>query len=117
MESTIDREIWDQAEAVYAQDLEKMLNGLLNSYQRNPGKDEVVRVTSEHMGEVAYKALLDALQTEPRRDIRHYDYGWHIELRSRLWEYLVRNVQRLLVSSGKGTDALVEDLLAHDIGL
>lgn len=48
---------------------------------------------------------------------RYYDRGWHLELRSRFWEHLARGLQRQLVMSDMGSEALAEGFLARDIGV
>lgn len=112
-----DLEIWGRAEAAYSDGLHGVLSDLLDGYERKPGKDEIARVMPDCVGAKAYQILMSTLQEKPRRDVSYYDYGWHLELRSRLWAHLLRGLQRRLVIDGKGTEVLIEDLLGHDIGV
>lgn len=97
--------------------LQPALSDLIDSYERKPGKDEIVRVTADCIGGIGYQALRHALESTPRRDVRYYDRGWHLELRSRFWEHVVRGLQRQLVTNEMGNEVLEEDLLARDIGV
>lgn len=117
MESTIVSDVWRDAATSYGDGFIATLNELLNDYKRKSGKDEPVRVTADCIGQEAYMALLAALKLKPRRHVSYYDYGWYIELREWLFEYLSRCLQRFLVHSGKATQIMSEDLLAHDIGV
>ncbi|QNL87530.1 Uncharacterized protein PPKH_2116 [Pseudomonas putida] len=58
-----------------------------------------------------------ALKASERRDVRFFDQGWHIEIRSRLRRYVHRGLQRRLVANAIASELLVEDLLAHDLGV
>ncbi|WP_114942599.1 hypothetical protein U0028_20280 [Pseudomonas putida] len=117
MESTIVAEVWRCASACYGNRFAEALDELLDGYVRKSGKDEPVRITADCIGEEAYVALLAALRVKPRRHVSYYDHGWHIELRSWLFAHLCLNLQRCVVRSGRTTEILIEDLLAHDIGL
>lgn len=112
-----DRLIWRSAEVAYASGLEEILGGLIDAYSRKPGKDEVVRVSAECIGYASYEVLKRVLEASPRRNVRFYDQGWYLELRSRFWGHVVRGLQRMLVLSNMADELLVEDLLAHDIGV
>lgn len=116
-EARVDRLVWRSAEVVYASGLEEVLVGLIDAYSRKPGKDEVVRVSAECIGCASYEVLKRVLEASPRRDVRFYDRGWRLELRSRFWRHVVRGLQRMLVSSNKADELLLEDLCAHDIGV
>ncbi|NIE77111.1 hypothetical protein F3J45_21975 [Pantoea sp. Ap-967] len=117
MERTIVSDVWRSASTCYGDGFTAALDELLNGYVRKSGKDEPVRITTDCIGPEAYAALLAALQIKPRRHVSHYDYGWHIELRTWLFEYLSRSLQRVLVQCGRGTEVMSEDLFAHDIGV
>lgn len=112
-----DRLIWRSAEVAFASGLEEILGSLIEAYKRKPGKDEVVRVSAECIGCASYEVLKRVLEASPRRDVRFYDRGWYLELRSRFWGHVVRGLQRILVLSNMADELLVEDLLAHDIGV
>ncbi len=117
MDLTILREIWLRTCSYHGEGLAAYLSELLDGYVRRPGKDELVRITPGCIGQGAYLTLLAALSGQSRRHVWYHDHGWHIELRSRLWEYLGRRIQRELVLSGGATEAITEDLLAHDVGV
>ncbi|MDE4539307.1 hypothetical protein GIB19_19050 [Pseudomonas sp. ITEM 17296] len=117
MDSTITTEIWRRASACWGDGFVHVLSELLNNYQRNPGKDEPVRITAEWIGQDGYSFLFVALNAKSRRDVRYYDHGGHIELRSRLWEHICRAMQQRLVLSGIAPEPVTEDLLAYDIGV
>lgn len=112
-----DRLIWRNAELAYASGLEEILGSLIDAYSRKPGKDEVVRVTAECIGCASYEVLKRVLKASPRRDVRFYDRGFYLELRSRFWGHVVRGLQRMLVMSKMADELLVEDLFAHDVGV
>ncbi|HDS1792736.1 hypothetical protein [Pseudomonas putida] len=117
MERTIVSDVWRAASVCYGARFTVALDQLLNDYVRESGKDEPIRITADCIGEEAYRALRAALQIKSRRHVSYYDYGWHIELRTWLFEYLSRSLQRLLVQTGRATQIMSEDLLAHDIGV
>ncbi|QVL21414.1 hypothetical protein KH389_12850 [Pseudomonas qingdaonensis] len=117
MEQVVEREIWGRAEVVFGGCLADEVSIMLESYERKPGKDELLRVTPVLIGEVSYRAFLDALCAKSRKDVRVYDHDWHIELRSGLWLHLVRGLQRQLVVQGHASERLAEDFLAHEIGI
>lgn len=117
VERPIDRLVWRGAEVAYASGLEEVLGGLIDAYKRKPGKDEIVRVSAERIGCASYEVLKRVLEASPRRDVRFYDRGWCLELRSRFWGHVVRGLQRMLVLSNMADELLVEDLFAHDIGV
>lgn len=117
MDSTITNEIWKRASACWGDVFVHVLNGLLDGYERKPGKDEPVRITAEWVGQDAYSFLVVALNAKSRRNVRYYDHGWHIELRSRLWAHICRGIQHRLVLSGMAPEPITEDLLAFDIGV
>lgn len=117
MESTIVSEVWRRASASYAEGFGQALGELLDGYRRRPGHDEPVRVTPECIGLHAHSLLLSTLNAKSRRHVSFYDYEWHIELRSRLFVYLSRELQRVLVQSGEATPIIREDLLTYDLGL
>ncbi|HDS1738303.1 hypothetical protein NPS49_05680 [Pseudomonas putida] len=112
----IDREVWRIGANSDLATLQAEMSARLDDYVRNPGFDDLVRITPACIGELPYGALRDALLAESRRAVWYCDHGWHLELRLRLWKYLVRGLQRQLVLSGKGSEALEEDLLAYDVG-
>ncbi|MEW5620640.1 hypothetical protein ABGT18_04800 [Pseudomonas putida] len=117
MDSTITTEIWRRASACCGDEFVHVLNGLLDEYERKPGKDEPVRITAEWVGQDGYSSLVGALNEKSRRDVRYYDQGWHIELRSRLWAHICRGIQHRLVLSGLAPEPITEDLLAFEIGV
>ncbi len=117
MDNVIFREIWPRAASRHADDFSTTLSELLDGYVRRPGKDELVRVTTECIGRGAYMSLLAALSAKARRHVWYHDYGWHVALRSRLLVYMSRRLQRELVLSGGATDVIAEDLLAYDVGV
>ncbi|MNM33750.1 hypothetical protein D3C81_443820 [compost metagenome] len=117
MDSTITLEIWSRASACCGDNFAQVLSELLDNYERKPGKDEPVRITAEWIGLDGYSSLFVALNAKSRRDVRYYDHGWHIELRSRLWAHICRAMQQRLVSSGMAPEPVTEDLLAYDIGV
>ena len=117
IEDAVNRQVWSSAEAAYGLGLKAVLVSLIDAYERKPGKDEIVRVSAEYIGRASYDVFRHALVAVPSRHVRYYDCGWHLELRSRFWEHVVRGLQRQLISSSMGNEVLVEDLLAHDIGV
>lgn len=117
MERTVVSDIWRCASASDTEGFADALSELLDGYRRMPGKDELVRITPECIGLDAYRSQLAALSAKSRWHVSFYDYGWHIELRTRLFVYLSRSLQRFLVHSGSATPIICEDLLAHDIGV
>jgi len=117
MDSTIIPDIWRRASACCADEFVHVLNGLLDEYERKPGKDEPVRITAECIGQVGYSSLVLALSAKSRRNVRYYSHDWHIELRSRLWTHICRGIQHRLVTSGLAPEAITEDLLAFEIGV
>lgn len=116
MDSTITAEIWKRASACCGDALIHVLSGLLDEYKRNLGKDEPVRINSAWIGHDAYSYLVVALNAKSRRDVRFYDHGLHIELRSCLWAHVCRGIQHRLVLSGLAPEPIIEDLLAFEIG-
>ena len=112
-----ERLVWEAAVAAYGADLPAILSDLLDRYTRSPGMDAVARVTPECLSTQGYAALLMALKASERRDVRFFDQGWHIEIRSRLRRYVHRGLQRQLVANVIASELLVEDLLAHDLGV
>lgn len=114
---TTERLVWRCASDVYRADLPAILNQLLDGFVRSPGMDSVARLSPACIGNEAYESLLNALNAGTRRNVRFVDHGWHIELRSRLRQYLFRGLQRQLVATGAASDALIEDLLQHDLGV
>ncbi|RII76593.1 hypothetical protein D0894_15615 [Pseudomonas monteilii] len=112
----IDREVWLIA-ADDSASLQCALSDWLDCYAREPGYDDLVRITPACIGDRPYAALRDVLLAKSRKNVWYCDHGWHLELRMRLWKHLVRQLQRRLVMSGKATEALTEDLLAHDVGV
>ncbi|MFR0713623.1 hypothetical protein ACLUS7_01060 [Enterobacterales bacterium BD_CKDN230030183-1A_HGKHYDSX7] len=117
METSVVSDVWRYASTYYGDGFTAALDELLDSYVRKSGKDEPVRITADCIGREAYTGLLKALQIKPLRHVSYYDYGWHIELRRWLFEYLSRSLQRFLVQSGSATQVIREDLLAYDLGL
>ncbi|QJQ20771.1 hypothetical protein HG549_12830 [Pseudomonas sp. SK] len=117
MDSIIIPDIWSRASACYGNEFVHILSGLLDEYERKPGKDEPVRITAEWVGQDAYTSLVVALNAKSRRNVRYYDQGWHIELRSRLWAHICRGIQHRLVLSGMAPEPITADLLAFDIGV
>ncbi|MDT8923346.1 hypothetical protein RBE51_10995 [Pseudomonas taiwanensis] len=113
----MERLVWDIAVQVYGGDLPAILNDLLNGYARSPGIDSIARLTPGCIGSQGYVALLTSLRASNRRDVRFFDQGWHLELRSRLRHYLYRGLQRSLVANEVAPEALVEDLLGYDLGM
>lgn len=113
----IEHLLWDTAVKVYGADLPAILGDLLNAYSRSPGMDAVARLTPSCIGTQGYEALLTSLKASTRRDVRFFDHGWHIELRSRLCQYLCRGLQRRLVEENVAPESLIEDLLGHDLGM
>lgn len=112
----IDRDVW----LIAADDpisLQCTLSASLDRYARVPGLDDLVRNTPGCIGDRAYATLRDVLLEKSRKNIWYCDHGWHLELRMRLWTYVLRELQRQLVTNGKGTERLTEDLLAHDVGV
>ncbi|AJA15899.1 hypothetical protein RPPX_22020 [Pseudomonas putida S12] len=116
MDSTITLEIWSRASACCGDEFVHVLNGLLDEYERKPGKDEPVRITAECIGQVGYSSLVVALNAKSRRNVRYYSHDWHIELRSRLWAHICRGIQQRLVLSGLAPEPIIEDFLAFEIG-
>ena len=116
MDSTITLEIWSRASACCGDEFVHVLSGLLDEYERRPGKDEPVRITAECIGTDGYSLLSVALNEKSRRDVRYYDHGWHIELRSRVWAHICRGIQHRLVLSGMAPESITEDFLAFEIG-
>ncbi|MBF8776289.1 hypothetical protein [Pseudomonas fulva] len=110
----IDQEVW--LNAANNVSLSSALCAWLDGYVRKPGMDDLVRVTPTCVGERAYAALREALLAKDRKDVWYHDHGWHMEMRKRLWSYLLRGLQRQLLASGQGSEMLAEDLLAHDVG-
>lgn len=117
MDTTITTEIWRRVSAYCGDEFVHVLSELLDNYERKPGKDEPVRITSEWIGHDGYSSLLAALNAKSRRDVRYYDHGWHIELRSRLWVHICRGIKHRLVLSGSAPEPITEDLLAFEIGV
>ena len=113
----VERLVWDTAVQVYQADLPGVLSDLLNGYTRVPGMDAVARLTPICISLQGYEALRVSLKAATRRNVRFFDHGWHLELRSRLSQYLCRGLQRQLVESGDASEVLVEDLVAHDLGV
>lgn len=116
MDSTITLEVWSRASACCGDEFVQFLSGLLDGYERKPGKDEPVRITAELVGQDGYSSLVVALNEKSRRDVRYYDHGLHIELRSRLWAHICRGIQHRLVLSGMAPEPIIEDFLAFEIG-
>lgn len=112
----IDREVWLVA-AVDSASLQRALSAWLDCYAREPGYDDLVRITPDCIGKRSYAALRDVLLAKSRKNVWYCDHGWHLELRMRLWKRLLRHLQRQLVTSDKASEALTEDLLAHDVGV
>lgn len=117
MDSTITTDIWRRASVWCGDEFVDVLSELLDNYGRKPGKDEPVRITEGWVGRYAYTSLVLALHAKSRRDVRYYDHGWYIELRSRLWEHICRAMQQRLVLRGQAPEPVTEDLLAYDIGV
>lgn len=113
----VERLVWDTAVQVYEADLPGVLSDLLNGYRRVPGIDAVARLTPMCVNPLGYEALRVSLKATTRRNVRYFDHGWHLELRSRLRQHLCRGLQRQLVQSGDASEVLVEDLVAHDLGV
>ena len=109
--------VWETAVGVYRADLSAILNDLLDHYRRSPGMDAIARLTPACISSQGYVALLTSLKVSLRRNVRFIDHDCHIELRSRLRQYLRLGLQRLLVENGAASEMLVEDLLAHDLGV
>ncbi|MBK4987697.1 hypothetical protein IAE39_000031 [Pseudomonas sp. S37] len=110
----VDQEVWRIANEMEC--LAPVLSTWLDSYVRKSGMDDLVRMTPDCVGERAYAALREALLEKSRRHVWYHDHGWHMELRRRLLGFLQRRLQRQILASGRGSEALAEDLLAHDIG-
>jgi len=113
----VERLVWDTAVQVYQANLSGVLSDLLNDYARVPGMDAVARLTPMCVSPLGYEALRVSLNATTRRNVRFFDHGWHLELRSRLRQHLCRGLQRQLVESGDASEVLVEDLVAHDLGV
>jgi len=113
----VERLVWHTAVQVYQANLPSILSDLLNGYTRVPGMDAVARLTPICISLQGYEALRVLLKATTRRNVRFFDHGWHLELRSRLRQYLCRGLQRQLVESGDASEVLVEDLVAHDLGV
>ena len=71
MDSTITTEIWRRASAYCGDEFVHVLNGLLDEYERKPGKDEPVRITAEWIGQDGYSSLVVALNAKSRRGDRN----------------------------------------------
>ncbi|MCJ7853073.1 hypothetical protein [Pseudomonas monteilii] len=111
----VDQEVWRIASEM--ESLAPTLSTWLDSYVRKSGMDDLVRVTPGCIGERAYAALREALLEQPRRHVWYHDHGWHLELRKRLLGFLQRRLQRQILANGHDSEALAEDLLAHDVGV
>lgn len=112
---SVDQEVWRTAGEM--ESLTPTLSTWLDSYVRRSGMDDLVRVTPDCVGKGAYTALREALLEKPRKHVWYHDHGWHLELRQRLLGYLLRRLQRQILANGQGSEALAEDLLAHDVGV
>ncbi|MFG0533730.1 hypothetical protein ACF8FB_25940, partial [Pseudomonas sp. yb_2] len=66
MDSTIIPDIWRRASACCADEFVHVLSGLLDEYERKPGKDEPVRITAECIGQDGYTSLVIALNAKSR---------------------------------------------------
>lgn len=117
MEYGIEEAVWQWAAQAYAGEFAGILTVLLDQYRRRPGQDHPGRLCPESIGCTGYAALRTALKAHRRRDVWFFDFGWCIEIRSRLRSHLLRNLQRLQVIAAQAPDSVLEDLLGHEIGV
>lgn len=115
MEQELELEVWRLAEqtrdtAAFVRLIEKAVD----SFKRNPGYDPLLRLHISGIGAQSIRVLRDVMT---RRDLYAGPSTGYVELRSRLKNYLRRQLQLHLMEAGQATDEMKEDLLGRDLGL
>ncbi len=72
----VDQNVWFSAQVMSSARLGQVLSTLIGCYRRKPGKDEIVRVTADYIGNGVFQMLRHALLSTPCDDVRYYDWGY-----------------------------------------
>lgn len=110
----LENEVWHCAARSYGQSLQDVIRGVLHTYARPPGHDDMTRLYRTSVGDAAFRALQVCLND---------DWGNDDPLASVLWvrqhkrDYLYYCVLHRLVSDQLATDEMRDTRFAVDLGL